>query len=301
MIKKQINTNFNKNNKIHNKKLRISSITAAIIVLIGAIGGYQYYKNHSAQTNAKSNEATEQTQNVSDKDRVIMFKDSNFDGFIRGKINKPQGAIHKSDIDYLTHLEIESHENIEDISGIEDMTNLQDLTISFNKIKNIDKLGRLSNLKTLNIQGGEITNINWVKELKNLNSLSLDSNKIKDISILKSLSKLVYISLRSNNITDISVLKGLTNLQEVYLDDNQVGNVDVLKGGVPHLEKFSIRRNKIADINPLMTAFKDSTLKYVDIDFNVGIGDANFQKLKNALSTCDIYYEHRDSEYIQTN
>ncbi|OBR89825.1 internalin B precursor [Clostridium ragsdalei P11] len=290
------------NKKIHNKKLLISSITI-IVLLIGIVGGYQYYKNHfTTQTNNKSNEVSKQVQNTSDKDKVIMFKDSGFDEFIREKINKPQGAIHKSDVDYLTHLEIEGHEGAEaDISGIEDMTNLQDLTISFGKIKNIDKLKELTNLKTLHLEGLELTDISWLKELKNLETLFLDGNKISDISVLKNLSKLESLSLKDNNITDISTLKKLPNLKEVYLNTNRVNNVNTLKGGVPKLESFSIERNKFTDVNQLITAFKGTKIKSIDLDFNVGISDADIKKLQDAIPACTIQYNVRDSEYYKTN
>ena len=123
----------------------------------------------------------------------VTFPDRNLEGVIRKALNKPEGSIYTSDLEYLTTLDGESR-GISDLTGLEHCVNLQWLYLHTNNISDISALAELSDLKKLDLIG----------------------NNISDISALASLTNLEHVHLDFNNISDISPLAGLINLK--YLD-----------------------------------------------------------------------------------
>ncbi len=169
----------------------------------------------------------------------VQFADPNFELAIRKSIEKPEGAILKSDLEGLAKL-YANEKNITNLNGIEHCKNLQELVLWKNKISDISPLNSLANLQLLNL---------W-------------DNQISDISPLSGLTKLKSLGLGGNQIIDTSPLGGLTNLQRLHLNRNQISDISPLLNnpGIGKGDKVSLRGNPLSDysINNLIPKLEES-------------------------------------------
>lgn len=135
---------------------------------------------------------------------------------IRDKLEKPSGAITKSDLLSIKSLNL-STQNLNNLSGIEYLANIEELYIDNNNLVEIQSLASLTKLKVLHLQRNSIENITPLKGLINLKELSLNGNKISSLEPLRGLTNLEKLYFTDNNITDISPLKNLVNLKSLYM------------------------------------------------------------------------------------
>ena len=135
------------------------------------------------------------------EDKVIMWKDSEFERAIRRMINKPTGDIYKSDVEGITSIKI-----LNMYYGAQDYD-----TIYEYNIESIDDIINFPSLEYFHIEGS-IMDISAISNMTNISTLILDSNYITDISAISNLSNLKSLDLGGNNITDISALSKLYNL-----------------------------------------------------------------------------------------
>ncbi|HIC43517.1 MAG TPA: hypothetical protein EYO73_04245 [Sulfurimonas sp.] len=109
-----------------------------------------------------------------------------------------------------------------------------------NEILEVPWIGALS------LSDNKISNINLLSKMTNIHKLALTNNNIEDISVLESLEKLRFIFLAENNIKDISKIKGQTRLKKLVLHNNEI-NI------LPDLSAFSLLAYLDIMDNPLIT------------------------------------------------
>ena len=163
-----------------------------------------YYLNSDGAWSQTSSGNTNNVSTPASEDGIITFVNKNLDKAVRDIINKPTGALYKSDVAKITKLSaVGSYQDyISNLSGIENLINLQSLDLDFNQIKDISALRGLTNLKYLNLCFTQISEISALKGLTNLQTLGLYFNQIKDISALKGLTNLQTLDLIGNPISD---------------------------------------------------------------------------------------------------
>jgi len=108
-----------------------------------------------------------------------------------------------------------------------------------NEILEVPWIGALS------LSDNKISNINLLSKMTNIHKLALTNNNIEDISVLESLEKLRFIFLAENNIKDISKIKGQTRLKKLVLHNNEI-NI------LPDLSAFSLLAYLDIMDNPLI-------------------------------------------------
>jgi len=158
----------------------------------------------------------------SEQSSSLTFPDSNLEVAIREVINRPEGAIYGSDLEYITKLVAEER-NIVELTGLEYCVNLEYLDLSKNSIGDISPLAGLTGLQILHIHQNTISDISPLAGLTALKELLLGRNNISDISPLAGLTNLRVLYLLVNNISDISPLvknSGLSDGSIVNLMDN---------------------------------------------------------------------------------
>jgi Leucine-rich repeat (LRR) protein len=189
-----------------------------------------YWKNRALISNddniVNNNNELVPNRTVLDKEtinKVVTFKDKNFELIVRNKIKKEDSDITYNDLVDIEELNI-SHQNITNLDGIECFVNLAKLDISYNNITDINKISGLKNLKELNLYNNKILNINSLENLKDLTKIDLSFNKLNNVDSLKNLTNLEYLDLSFNNIDDI---KPLENLKKLKMLDVSKNNLDI--------------------------------------------------------------------------
>jgi tetratricopeptide (TPR) repeat protein len=213
-------------------------------------------------------------------DYAVEWVDPAFEKMIRQGLNKPDGVIMRSELDFVTILHIYGnthiyfnlettpafktvsvdHYSVDEISynamgtirQLNDVRNfiyLAGLFIGYNNISDISPLAGLTNLKALTFYGNEISDISPLANLTNLEGLDLRYNHITDISPLAGLLNLTYLTLDHNGISDITPLSRLTNLELLDLSDNEISDISVLSG-LSNLTMLWLLNNPVTDWAP---------------------------------------------------
>jgi len=173
--------------------------------------------------------------------KKLQFADSNLEAAIRKAIEKPEGAILKSDLEGLTKL-YASEKGITNLNGIEHCTKLQKLVLWKNQIGDINPLSNLTNLQLLNLWDNQISDISPLSRLTKLKSLGLGGNQIIDISPLGRLANLQHLWLDRNQIIDISPLlnnPGIGKGDKIYLKGNPLSAYSI-NNLIPKLEERGV-------------------------------------------------------------
>ena len=165
-----------------------------------------------------------------------------------------------------------------DISKLSPLVNLTDLTLSQNRISdlqalvnvisaNIPNLGVLSvdynrfcditsftafknQLTSLALNGNQITDFGPLAAFTNLEELYLERTGIRDLRVLSGLTSLTRLDLSSNGISNLEHLSNLTNLTRLFLDRNQVTDLQPLSD-LTNLTHLLLDRNQVTDLQPL--------------------------------------------------
>jgi len=112
------------------------------------------------------------------------------------------------------------------------MTNLKELNLANNKIEVLSHLNEIRQLQTLTLSGNRIKEIQGLN-LAMLTSLTLDRNRITSITGLRGLKKLEELSLEGNMIEEASMSDVgflLVNLTDLNLRANKITRVGRLIG-----------------------------------------------------------------------
>lgn len=150
--------------------------------------------------------------------------------------NKTEGlltyknVIQASDFEKITYLYLDYSEHILDLSFLKYCVNLEEITISNQKLKNLDVLENLENIKLIDARDNDIENIDILYSFKNLEELDLERNPIGSLKAITHLKK-----LRKVNIDEIN------NENEVIeiLKNNKICSVNyIIKGNDTDFENF---------------------------------------------------------------
>jgi len=160
-----------------------------------------------------------------------------------------------------------------------------ELSLSHNRIRDLEPLDVLKDITMLDISGNQIDDILPLMALEKLTVLNLERNQIDDISPLDMLYGLICLYMWDNLISDISPLQDLTNLTTLGLDMNQISDISPLQS-LTNLTALDLRNNKISDISPLMGLKKLETLSLEGNPITL----EQIQELEAALPNCIIDY-----------
>ncbi len=203
----------------------------------------------------------------------IAIPDNNLENVIRAKINKSNGTIYSSEVEFIEELKA-NNKDIADISGLEHLSSLKVLDLGYekvdgeypnnNSISDLDPIASLDNLEELLVYKNNISDINSISGLNNLVRFSADVNNIDQIPDLSEITKLTRLDLAYNNISDISNLSSLTQLDSLDISDNNISDVSSLSS-LSQLTMLLFRNNQVEDVSPIANLNK---LKYLFISGN---------------------------------
>ena len=199
-----------------------------------------------------------------------------------------ENEIYKDEMEKITKISadnINTKETAMDLTGLEKAINLTYLSLTKNKIENIEPLKGLTNLTELYLAKNKIENVEPLKGLINLITLSLTNNKVENIEPLKGLTQLTFLNLGTNKIENIEPLMGLTSLRNLTLVGNKIENIEPLMG-LTNLTDLGLSYNKIENIEPLkgLTNLKSLYLldnKIENIEPLKGLTQLTFLNLAN--------------------
>lgn len=197
------------------------------------------------------------------QDKVITWKNKNFERAIRNELKKPTSDIYLSDASKITELHMEG-KNLDSLEDIVYFTNLTKLYCSSNQLRDISSLSKLTKLEVLFLNDNKINDISGLKDLKNLTELNLGANEIVDIHSLEGLTNLKALYFMSNQVNDISSLAGLINLEDLEINQNQISSIDSLQY-LTKLNTLTLFDNRITDISALKELVN---LKLLYLDYN---------------------------------
>ncbi len=173
---------------------------------------------------------------------------------------------------------------VQDLTGIEYAINLETLSACAGKYTNLESLRTLKQITDINLSSSEFTSIEPIIKLPITHLLLSYCKKINDIDLIWSmdnLDNLVYLNLCGMNLDDsyFRKLDRSINLIRIDLDKNNMESLYLLSK-LPKLKKLCatsnkisdlsyvanmqsiycvrLNNNEIADISPLISAFKNS-------------------------------------------
>jgi len=149
---------------------------------------------------------------------------------LRKKLEKPSGAITKSDLKRLKSL---------NLSQLKEMSELDPCLFS-----------PMTGLKELFLGTGDYDDLSPLAGAVGLESLRASINQVKDLSPLAKMAKLDRLDLGRTQVSDLKPLAKLTTLTELQLDDTQIEDISPL-AELTALENLSIKRTKVRDASPL--------------------------------------------------
>lgn len=185
-----------------------------------------------------------------------LFADAGLEAAVRKNLEKPKGAIARTELRQITHLDA-SAQHIQSLEGIERLRRLTSLNLQDNQVQHLQPLSKLDQLTEINLRNN---GINCLKEVGlgllsglNLRHLNLRENQITDLSPIAGLTHLNYLNLHSNEgIQSIQYLSGLIQLETLILTGVPVGNEIHHLSNLENLQRVNLRRVEVTNI-PLLT------------------------------------------------
>ena len=156
---------------------------------------------------------------------VINFPDPNFEAAVRYAIEKPTGAITRSDIAAVTTLDLADRE-ITDLSGIEYFTALTELKSDGNQLTSLD-VSKNTVLTKLNCSTNQLTSLDVSKNTA-LTDLYCYTNQLTSLDVSNN-TALTNLSLGGNQLTSLDVSKN-TALTDLSLKGNSITNKSAIVG-----------------------------------------------------------------------
>lgn len=262
----------------------------------------------------------------------ILFHSPEIERRTRELLEKPEGAITKSDVLSITEFDFKGYEeitcekpfldlqwfcNLEKVSlyncgvqsleGVEALTALKTLWVSGNHITDITPLSSLTGLVSFHCLGNDIDDYTPVSGLVHLEDLEIGnvSESKVDITLVANMTNLKALYARDCSISDISALGGLTQLEELNLGNNRISDISPLKN-LQNLTKVYLDNNSIVDISPLENKQKLKRLslrnnQISDIKPLYGLHALTYIELDgNRVSDSDLerFYEERRDDLI---
>ena len=240
----------------------------------------------TGRTDMELQNPTETVQQVSLSEE-ILFHSPEIERRTRELLEKPEGAITKTDVLAITEFDFNGYEeiscgkpfldlqwfcNLEKVSlyhcgvqsleGVEALTALKTLWVSRNHITDITPVSSLTRLVSFHCLGNDIDDYTPVSGLVHLEDLEIGnvSEAKVDITFVTNMTNLKSLFARDCGISDISALGGLAQLEELSLGYNRISDISPLKN-LQNLTKVYLNNNRIDDISPLENKQKLTSLE----------------------------------------
>ena len=120
--------------------------------------------------------------------------------------------------------------DLEDLSPIANLTTMITLSVTDNRVKNLDPLKKLTHLDRLDISKTQVTDLTVVGLMQDLTELSIDDTSITDLSPLAKLTKLEKVTLANTPVKDLTPLHNSKNLKLVDISGTQITDTSPLQG-----------------------------------------------------------------------
>lgn len=218
----------------------------------------------------------------------ILFHSPEIESRTRELLEKPEGAITKSDVLAITEFEFGRYEEISCDKPFLDLQwfcNLEKVDLYHCGVQSLEGVEALTALKTLWVNGNHITDITPVSSLMGLVSFHCLGNDIDDYTPVSGLIHLENLEIGnvSEAEVDIAFTANMINLKALYARDCGISDISAL-GGLAQLEKLNLGNNRISDISPL-TNLHNLTEVYLN---NNSISDISPLENKQKLTSLDL-------------
>jgi len=175
----------------------------------------------------------------------IAFADPVLERQVRGRLDKPEGALTPADVVQLQKLGVWGSSwghfcsKVASLVGLEHFSSLTSLTVADGFVHDLTPLADLTLLVDLSLRKNRIDDLRPLANLTALKRLQLDDNRIQDLSALTGLTGLELLVLSTNPIADLSPLSNLAALKTLDLVGTQVHDLTPLLA-LPALEQISV-------------------------------------------------------------
>lgn len=136
------------------------------------------------------------------------------------------------------------------LDGLQHCSELQEIHLDDNNIASVAPLAGCLQVRSLSLSGNKLQNIEALSALADLRLLNIENNSIADIAPLSGMLQLTSLFANQNGITDLSALQAHPRLHTVFLANNQISDITPL-GSLGKLSTLDLRHNKIVDVAPL--------------------------------------------------
>lgn len=171
----------------------------------------------------------------------VDFHHKGLEAEIRRKLEKPEGAIAKSELAKVKSVNLAKGEALDYLDPC--------------------VFPYLTGVKDLFLGPGKLSDISALSKMTRLESLRATANQVSDISVLGNMKQLDRLDLANTLVSDITVIGGLKNLTELQLDGSKVTDIGALANH-PKLERLTLNRTGVKDVRALKTV---PTLKSVNV------------------------------------
>ncbi len=214
---------------------------------------------HSPEIERRTRELLEKPEGAITKSDVLAITEFDFDGYEEISCGKPF-----LDLQWFCNLEKVSlyHCGVQSLEGVEALTALKTLWVSRNHITDITPVSSLTRLVSFHCLGNDIDDYTPVSGLVHLEDLEIGnvSEAKVDITFVTNMTNLKSLFARDCGISDISALGGLAQLEELSLGYNRISDISPLKN-LQNLTKVYLNNNRIDDISPLENKQKLTSLE----------------------------------------
>lgn len=176
-------------------------------------------------------------------DKEVSFPGPEFEGAVRVKLQKPDGAIMKTELGSLRSLNLSQialdeldiclfhymtglkelflgRGKISDLGPIAGATRLESLRVSLNPIVDLRPLEKMVHMDRLDLAHTEITDLSPLSGMTKLTELALNDTPIEDLSALSQMTAMETLSLQRTKVKDVSALKNMSSLKFIYVADS---------------------------------------------------------------------------------
>ncbi|MBT9775731.1 hypothetical protein GPL15_04295 [Clostridium sp. MCC353] len=269
------------------RKLAQILIGLSIVITMSSCNNGSKGQESQPQTAISQSETT-----TEETGQAVQWEDPAVEKLIREFLEKPEGDISISDLDFITSVDLYGDDRLfingKDKDGAGFMENREQLAIRYyydetlaGTIKTPADFKNFHQLKELGIYGSAITDASGFQEIVWLERLWLWNNKLTDINGIEKLTQLTSLDLSQNDLDDISPLKTMTGLKELWLWGNPIEDLEPLKD-LTGLTTLMIQQTPVLDISPLAGMTK---LKILDIS-------------ETAVSDLSALKNMKDLEYL---
>lgn len=199
--------------------------------------------NTADTTDMELQNPTEPTQQEALSEEII-FHSPEIERRTRELLEKPEGAVTKSDVLAITEFEFGRYEEISCEKPFLDLqwfSNLEKVNLYNCNVRSLEGVEALTALKTLWVNGNHITDITPVSSLTGLVSFHCLGNDIEDYAPVSGLVHLENLEIgnASGTKADMVLAANLTNLKTLYARYCGISDISAL-GGLTQLEELKM-------------------------------------------------------------